>query len=173
MVECRRFVLTERIDINLPFLSGFTLLHCFPVILKLLLNQLFHKHTRMMQGSGPIFLSFLKDGVLLLRHVIRHQLVVLRIILHVEVVLAVARVVRENGLRLWREILGLLFCWSGVLLLFQAHHFFDHGKVRNGLLVTFCLSLIVSLPGVAVVVLGDRIRADKILPESSIVQFAD
>ena len=173
MVECRRLVLTERIDVDRPFLRGFPILHCLPIILKLLLDELLHEHTRMMQCSGPIFLSFLKDGVLLLRHVIRHQLVVLRVILHVEVVLAVARVVREDGLRLRREILGLLFCWPGVLLLFQSHHFLDHCEVRNGRLVTFCLGLIVSIPSVAVVVLSHGIRADKILPESRIVQFAN
>ena len=154
-------------------MSGFPILHCLLVILKLLLDELLHEHTCMMKCSGPIFLSFLKDGVLLLRHVIRYQLIMLWIIFHVEVVLAVARVVRKYGLRLRRELLGLIFCWPGVLLLFQSHHFLDHGEVRNSWLFNVNLGLIDSIPSVAVVVLGYRICADKILPESCIVQFAD
>ena len=129
MVKCCRFVLAESLKIDLPVLGIFALLHCPSIFLKLLLDKLLHEHARVMQSIGSVYLSLLEHGVLLLGHIIRHELVVLWIVLYVEIVLSIARIIRINGLSLWRVILDFLLCRPGVLFLFQSHHFLDHGEI--------------------------------------------
>lgn len=112
-----RFVVAECVDIDNLRSVLFACLLCLPILLNPLLNELFHDAARVMCGGCPVLFAKSKDLVLLLRHVVSHELVVLWIVLHVEIVLAIAWVICKNCLRLRREMLCFFFDRDMVLLL--------------------------------------------------------